>query len=252
MILHSLTYIHKSMSLVLFLFFFSTLLTAQEKEDFKNKKVCFFVKSHYYQSQKVADSLSNDQKKLMEEFKSGKSLWPPPPPFRLAEAYESNYIDYLFVSPKKIVFQYTPRFLTGPDENQNYVNLRLLFSKTILRDSLTERKITFISNPFVREETTPIKYMEQERFPMVSENKDVVKTINGFKCHQVILKGHAFGTGNLIEMFVTEQIRLEYHPFLNVKEYLDKFYPLYIKSYDPNFPLESYEEYEYEMYGTAF
>ncbi len=120
----------------------------------------------------------------------------------------------------------------------------------ISRDSLTQSMNNWISDFFSRK-NVPIRYMEKEHFPIISENKSIVKAINGFKCHQVVMKD-TYGAGNIIEMFVTEQIQLEYHPFLKVKEYLDRFYPLYIKSYDPNFPKESFMEYKYEMYEIAF
>lgn len=242
----------KSMPLTLLLCFFSGQLLAQEKEDFKNKMVCFIIKSHVYQSQIVADSLLNVEKKLLDEFKSGKSLFPPPPPARLAMAYDEKHVDYLLVSSEKLIFQYMPRFLTGKDGHQKYVNLKALGYINISRDSLTQNTRNLMSDVFDRKKPIPIRYEEKESFPIVSENRDVVRTINGFKCHQIIMKDDLSGTGNLIEMFITEEIRLEYHPFLKVKEYLDRFFPLYIRSYDPNFPIESYEEYNYEMYEIAF
>lgn len=243
--------IYRLIPSLLLLCFLSTQLSAQGKEDFKNRTACFIIKIHAYQSQKVADSLLRTHRELMEEYMSGKSSWPPPPPVRSTQAYDDNYVDHLIVAPKKMVFRQAPRFFTVKDDHNKYVHLRSLVSTSISRDSLTQRTDHLISRRYESGETVPIRYWEKEHYPIVSENRDVTKTINGLECHQIIMKDYLYGTGNLIEMFVTEEILLEYHPFLKVKEYLDRFYPLYIKSYDPSFPNESYTEYEYEMYEIA-
>lgn len=231
------------------LFGFLTSILAQEKEDFKNKQVCFIINVHEYQSQKVSDSLLNIQKLLMDEFKSGESIFPPPPPSINLNTFNLRSEQYLLISSKKIVEYSKPRF---QNRDHNYIDLRSLKYTEVSRDSLTRKMVNLISESKMFNRETSMDYRSSKLFPIVSENEHIVKTISGFNCYQVIMKAELFGTGYFIEAFVTDEIQLEYHPMINVKEYLNKFFPLYIKLYDANFPNESFYEYKFEMSKVAF
>ncbi|QQY81187.1 hypothetical protein JJL45_09625 [Tamlana sp. s12] len=72
--------------------------------------------------------------------------------------------------------------------------------------------------------------------------KNSIKTICGFECYRV--KGAAKG---LVEMYVTEEINLNYNPAFTNRYLLDLFYPLYVKKYSENHPNDVYKEYVFEL-----
>lgn len=66
----------------------------------------------------------------------------------------------------------------------------------------------------------------------IIENRNNTKIIEGYKCFQVIVKRKNITNSRLIvydfEIFVTEEIKLNYNPVWNYKEFLNKYYPLEI------------------------
>ena len=73
----------------------------------------------------------------------------------------------------------------------------------------------------------------------ISEFKNEIKTINGFKCFKVIYSFNSqeksfdfnnFSMNNR-ELWVTEEIKCNYHPVINDIEILEKYYPLEIIEY---------------------
>ena len=52
----------------------------------------------------------------------------------------------------------------------------------------------------------------------------------------------------MIELYVTEEINLNYHPNFNYKEILMKYYPLYLKLYHKDFPDDRFDEYKFYKY----
>jgi len=66
----------------------------------------------------------------------------------------------------------------------------------------------------------------------ITEYRNDVRTILGYKCFKIILEKKSFKNPHLdvynIEMFVTEDIRLNYSPITQFKDVLDKYYPLEI------------------------
>ncbi len=73
----------------------------------------------------------------------------------------------------------------------------------------------------------------------ISEFKNEIKTINGFKCFKVIYnfktQGKSVDFSNFSmknrELWVTEKIKCNYHPVINDIEILEKYYPLEIIEY---------------------
>jgi hypothetical protein len=70
----------------------------------------------------------------------------------------------------------------------------------------------------------------------IEENKKETKIIKGFKCYKVIiyyfdleLPPGFMSLLNIMELWVTEDIKSKFHPFLKESEILEKYYPLEIK-----------------------
>ncbi|WP_298427942.1 hypothetical protein [uncultured Kordia sp.] len=67
----------------------------------------------------------------------------------------------------------------------------------------------------------------------IIENRNKTKIIEGFRCFQVVLKRKSITNPHLTvydyEIYVTEEIKLNYNPVWNYKEFLGKYYPLEIK-----------------------
>ena len=87
------------------------------------------------------------------------------------------------------------------------------------------------------------EYVENEEDEIIklTEFKNETKLINGFNCYKVIYnykeqKVSDFDflsevTTNIRELWVTEKIKCNFHPVINEKEILDKYYPLEILEY---------------------
>ena len=97
-----------------------------------------------------------------------------------------------------------------------------------------------------------LKYDKIENFNLV-EDKKQIKTINGIKTYKVIASYTKINPANIdndfpefnepetkdfinIEMWVTSEIKHFYHPIINVKEIIDKYYPLEFKITDSSIP----------------
>jgi hypothetical protein len=85
------------------------------------------------------------------------------------------------------------------------------------------------------------EYVEIENNDIIklTEYKNETKLINGFKCFKVVYSLKALNnnfdfinlTLNNRELWVTEEIKCNYHPIINEIELLEKYYPLEILEY---------------------
>lgn len=70
----------------------------------------------------------------------------------------------------------------------------------------------------------------------IEENKKETKIIKDFKCFKVVMSYFNLEEPpgfksllNVIELWVTEDIKSKFHPYIKCKEILEKYYPLHIK-----------------------
>ncbi|WP_028889932.1 hypothetical protein [Tenacibaculum ovolyticum] len=71
----------------------------------------------------------------------------------------------------------------------------------------------------------------------IKEYKDSIKVINGYRCYKVEfndtekleVEGSFFKFNKSYELYVTDELKLKYHPFFRYKEILNKYYPIQIK-----------------------
>ncbi|MBP6039165.1 MAG: hypothetical protein KA523_03085, partial [Flavobacterium sp.] len=85
------------------------------------------------------------------------------------------------------------------------------------------------------------EYFEFDKNEIIklTEYKNETKLINNYKCFKVIYsfntKENSFDFNNFSmnnrELWVTEEIRCNYHPVINEIEILDKYYPLEVIEY---------------------
>lgn len=85
------------------------------------------------------------------------------------------------------------------------------------------------------------EYVEFDKNEIIklTEYKNETKLINGFECFKVVYSFKTLGNGfnftklslNNRELWITEEIRCNYHPFINEIEILEKYYPLEVSEY---------------------
>lgn len=240
--------------LVILFSLLNTFVTfGQSNKITNNPNYCFFIEYHAYQSEKFTDRYREVKMQELEDFKSGKSITPPPPPAYSLAPFNSRERDYMYVTSDKIFFWQTPRFHDNEiSEGGEMVQLRSVVQNTINRDSLTLLNSSILLDDVFNRPPQPIKYISSERLPIVSTHKEIRKKINGIDCYKVVLKDLHYRYGDMVEMYVTEDIKLEYHPQINVKDYLDQFFPLYVKFYNQKMPEDCYSEFTYSFYEMSF
>ncbi len=111
---------------------------------------------------------------------------------------------------------------------------------TIKGEYNNEKKINQVSG-IITNEFNEFVEIEEDEIIKLTEFKNKTKIINGFKCYKVLCNykesqkiDFDFSsnlTTNIRELWVTEEINCKYHPVINEKEILDKYYPLEILEY---------------------
>jgi hypothetical protein len=221
---------------LLLLFFVLTInnLNAQN-ESFQEKGITFFIKSKSYFSKKLADSLNNKAPKSIKI----KSLNPNDTAsvvfddlLKIAH-YDRSSIKYFRVNPKNYIYFKVRNLNDSIINESNFTNI-----SKISRDSL---KLSI----FKIENFKELEYQFQERYKDFSKNFKLVKTnienikiIAGFNCYEVIFKSKE----RILQMYVTTEIKLNYHPEINDEKIIKKYYPLYIKIMSKRYPKRSYTE----------
>jgi hypothetical protein len=91
----------------------------------------------------------------------------------------------------------------------------------------------------VKDENDEYVEFDKNEIIKLTEYKNENKLINGFNCFKIVYSfktlGNSFDFMNLSsnnrELWVTEEIRCNYHPVINNTEILEKYYPLEIIEY---------------------
>ncbi|MDX1314059.1 MAG: hypothetical protein R3356_01040 [Eudoraea sp.] len=159
---------------------------------------------------------------------------PPRPP--MAVAFDYKYSQHFLVEPEEFILY------TFPDEFKNDSIVSSGISNIYRIDRINKKMSIFYPSDFeTYHDQRLFGYKDDNRFKLIEENKNKRREICGFDCYQVLVRD--MNTNRPVEMYVTEEILLEYHPVFNVKKYLAKYYPLYIKFYDSEFPNDYFREY---------
>ena len=109
---------------------------------------------------------------------------------------------------------FTPVYLTDKFSNNGYKTTRdSLYSYFTNRNSKNERKINKVE--IFKNKEYKIDFLRDQR-----------KIIKGYECFKIV----AFHKENnrYYEMFVTEKIKLNYNPVINIELVTDRFFPLQV------------------------
>lgn len=222
--------------MVIFIITLANKSIGQENINYTKIRAHFIVEDHWVITQKYADSIAMRQSEFFSRPAKSDTIKMPPRPPQVA-VFNRRQSTHLFIQPEDIVY-YTIRDVPANDS-------------TIIKDVTDIYKIdregekikVFSPHDFKMKSEYNIRYKSDDRFVVVEENKNKIRKICGYDCFQVIMQDNS--TNRPVELYVTEEIVLEYHPVFNVKKYLTKYYPLYLKFYDPEFPLDNYREYTF-------
>ncbi len=221
------------------LFLFFGQVAAQTADDQTLRYAHFIIKEHWVQTQRLADSLVKGAAEAHRErlsIPNGPKPPLPPPPAVFDRKRNTHFI----VEPEQYIFY------SIVDEFSNDSILRPGISNIYRINGESQKLQEFNANSFEMWEEYNLPYKSDELYQLLEENKNVRKEICGYDCYQVLLKNTL--TQRPVELYVTEEIQLEYHPVLNVKKYLSKYYPLYIRYYNADFPEDEYREYRFYKY----
>lgn len=225
--------------LVFFVLVSSNLSHAQENAKQKETNGHFVIKERWVISQRYADSISkresDDQSGLNKSMPD--ILAPTPPSVAVFDRKKSTHF---LIAPEKFVYY------TIPDEFESDAPVSIGISSIYKINRETQKMTSFSPLSFEQMGNYHVPYKSGDRFQLVEENKNRKRKIGEYNCYQVLLKD--MNTNRTVEMYVTDEISLEFHPIFNVKKYLTKYYPLYLKTYDPEFPEDNYKEHTFYRY----
>lgn len=211
----------------------------QDNNSFSKTITYFIVKQRSYTSKKYADEIN----KINSEAQTGKweggfsGIINPPPP--LPNEFPSNHKWFLnFTITPKYYIQY--HFVDNNFESDTLYPA-INYIKKISREDLS---VTSFSPLWFTTKTEKLNKMNICNYNIITEYRNVKKNMSGYNCFKVILKNKT-NPNYLIELFVTENIKLNYHPIVNCPNILDKYYPLYIKKYLKEYPNDNFNEYHF-------
>lgn len=216
--------------IIILLLLMVTSFSVAQKETYTDKKILFIINEKNYISKKVADSLnrtSNIPLKAISEEDTDISI-----DFPIVYSSSEN-IKYFIVKPDEYI-----EFTISDRLSPKFSNVGFSYTKKISRDSL----IISVFNPFLFKISNSV-FKEENRdfsnFKLKKVEKNIKKEFCGYECYRVVLESD----DKILEMFVTENIVLNYHPIINDVTILKKYYPLYLKFADKIFPKDKYLEY---------
>lgn len=206
-----------------------------QEESFKDKSITFFIKSRSYFSKQLADSINN---------KSPKTITLEPINLKDTNVvilndlpsvahYDSKSIKYFRINPKNYVFFEVRNIQDSIINEGNFTNISM-----ISRDSL--KQSVFRIDDFKMLDyrfNVTIKDFSKS-FILTNTNKENQRKIAGYNCYEVILENDS----KILQLFVTNEIKLNYHPQINDREILKKYYPLSIKIMNKKYPKRSFTE----------
>jgi hypothetical protein len=206
------------------------LTSYSQKENFKDKSASFFIHIHQYFNEKVADSLSDVMNKNFQEFKSQVESKNDSLP-QIIEIPRVAYFDfknvkYFRINPTEYIeFEIISKNDSIISE-KNISNISMISRDSLLMTIFQIDKFKTYDYKFQK------PYRDFSSFKLAKIDKENIKEIGGFSCYEVVLESE----NRKFKMFVTDEIKLNYHPVINDINILKNYYPLYIKVTDKNYP----------------
>ena len=241
----------KKKLLFLIFSFYTVLIAAQEKEQFLNTIVNFVIRKQLYRSQQYVDSITKtiaaNPKKGVWTLPNGmpavnaKISLPKPPPLK---AYNFKANTYFIVAPTSYI-----TYTTKDDFGEKIVSHDGVGTYITKIDRPEMTKTKFVVSAFnLLEKEKPSAPKELPAYLEIYKiNKENKKIIAGYNCYQILLRH--IKTKRITELYVTEEIGLNYNPIFNYEKELKKYYPLSMKIYYDNNNLnDHYDEYTFHKW----
>ncbi len=228
---------HADKAVLFFIVLISSAFNCIAQNDIEYTKLYkhFVIKEHWVQSERFAewfDNLKTTRKTTLHD--SILKKLPLPPPLAVFDRKKSTHFK---ISPE----YYT--YYSFPDEFKTDSTVSYGISNIHRIDRSTNKRKTFSTTSFNLLDGTETRYQDDHRYSLLAENKNLTKEICGYNCFQVLMRDN--NTKREVELYVTAEIKLEFHPVLNLKKCLSKYYPLYIRFYNTELPEEEFREYQF-------
>jgi hypothetical protein len=211
-----------------------TTVSIAQKETYTDKSALFVINQKYYISKKLVDSLNKSRTITLKSVTGEEDDVSIDLP-KTASGSES--IKYFIVNPDEFI-----EFAISDRLNPKFSNVGLSNTIKISRDSLKISVFNIFSFK-ISDYNYKERYKDFSNFKLKKINRNIKKEFCGFECYKVILESD----NKILEMFVTENILLNYHPVLNDINILKKYFPLYLKFIDKRFPKDKYSEYTFYL-----
>ncbi|REH56164.1 hypothetical protein C7448_101197 [Tenacibaculum gallaicum] len=225
--------------LVIFALFIVSLVQAQ-KENFSDKSISFLIHSRRVQSKEIADSIRQKEKESFNKFKknlekTGDTINVNTETIPSYASFDVRSVKYFRINPKEYI-EFEIRDKNAPIlHKNNFTNI-----VKITRDSLIMSFFS-IDNFKVYDFTVEKGYNDFSNFKLTKKDLNDRKVIAEFDCYKVIMESDL----KILEMYVSEQIDLNYHPIINDLKILKLYYPLYIKVMSKKLPQYIFSEYNF-------
>lgn len=212
-----------------------------QNESFKDIIGRFIIKERRLVSKTYADIMnkSNDSLPIGEwtsvATEKIDSTLPPPPPLPNVLAYDfKRYVNFI-VKPNYYI-QYSVYDNVFDSDELSSGPLRIF--KINREDLLVELFSTFN----FEKRNGAIYNTKFCDYQIFEEDKSMVRNISGYDCFKVILK-NSEKPEHILELYVTEKIKLNYHPIINCESIFKNYFPLYIKEFHKDYPDDFFEEF---------
>lgn len=227
---------------LIFILLLNLTMFGQKKEEFKDVYGHFVIKLHSVSTQKISDALKAEDSIIEKKWNGNvPPLTPAPPHLPESVAFDiQNSAIHLIIMPE----HYTQYTIQNDFESDTTATYGVLDVIKINRENLNVTK--FVPLRFEIYKSHPKTYSDFSSYNLIKENREIKRKIAGYDCFQIILNN--VKNKMMVEMYVTEEINLNYHPIFNYREILSNYYPLYVKIYDEDFPNDSYDEYKFYKY----
>ncbi|MEZ4968952.1 MAG: hypothetical protein R2814_04690 [Flavobacteriaceae bacterium] len=222
---------------IVLLHFFLNGIYSQMKENYYDRAGHFVIKKHSYISENYSSGdLENDSEKNIQ---APSNLYPPPlPPPQSRDEWDFSL--HFLIMPT----YYTQYIVPNDFKMDSTVTHGVLEIIRVDRNSLNRTEFQPLRFEIYETEENGLKPFDN--YKIIKENRADTKIIAGRECFQVIVD--IISNGYSMELYVTESIELNYHPIMNFKEILDKYFPLYVRIFNEKFPDQEYDEYIFLEY----
>ncbi|MDO5981361.1 hypothetical protein [Flavivirga spongiicola] len=211
-----------------------------QKNSFTNTLVHFVIKERNYVSKEYANSVNNENGKRTNDEWEGDLLAFYPPTPSLPKEVPSDFKRFIH-------FTITPK---------HYIEYRIvdnIFENDTLHSPATIKIVKLDRKDLTVTEFIPLWFEMRKRklykmeicnYNTITEYRKIRKNMCGYDCFKITLEDK-FNSDYLIELYVTEDIRLNYHPIVNCEKIFSKYFPLYVKEYKKEYPNDYFREFSF-------